>query len=304
MYREDYAAMTPEERDVQLRQLDVDLRSHPAAAAMGRWSSINRAHRTFAMNARELDAVLDASETDQELQMELIQNVRDDAVRRGFFALLDQRLFNTLASAVTLVEHTNKLRNDYPNTVFWREFERRNKQVADAPGTKFLRKFRNYLVHVGSAPFSSTMSWSGGGADAALRVHLDSAALLERRDFWDAASRQFLEGNPDGIHLRVVSQQYGHSMQELFEWTFSQFESLHGAELESYNSLVARRNLTLSGGEEDGSEWEARMAHVAENIKARNEGRPQTSFIDGAVIDESGEAARRGAELQDPPGAL
>lgn len=291
-FREDYEAMTPEELRDQLERLDAAILNHPAYAARSRWDGVRRAHMVWVRNMQELLVLLLSGETDDKLKLELVQNVRPDHTRRLFFEMLDQRLFNLIASSIALVERTNGFRKDYVGKPFLTEFESRNRAIAEAPGTKFLRKLRNYLEHAGVAPFATkAQTQASTGGQLTVSILLDSPTLLKRRDAWDAPSRSFIEDHPEGIHLRSVVEEYKRKMEGLFGWTFLQYESLHTADVDGINDLVRRANLTLTAGATDGKDWEARMEHIASNLAAGREGRPQTDFRTGEPLtnDEGAE---------------
>jgi len=90
------------ERLLRLEQLKQRLRVSPGAQAKARWDSLQRSDRVFKRNAHELMQVLLLAEREEQFAVELIQNVRPTSVRREYFGLLDQRLHNMLASAVSL----------------------------------------------------------------------------------------------------------------------------------------------------------------------------------------------------------
>lgn len=140
---------------------------------------------------------------------------------------LDRHLHNMIASAVKLVDHTRVLLKNYPESAFAAEFARLNSAVADSQGTEFLRRLRNYLLHVGVAPISTTMTWVPGQMD--LRIWLDSRALLEWPG-WTAPARRFIETQEgDGVHIREVVENYAAAMEDLYRWVFDQFSGLHGS---------------------------------------------------------------------------
>lgn len=57
-------------------------------------------------------------------------------------------------------------------------------------------------------------------------IRLSSPTLLDGRH-WIVAPREFIENNPDGIHLSVLVRSYSMKMAELYRWLFAQYSVLH-----------------------------------------------------------------------------
>lgn len=287
---EDYEDLMADERSTQYELLKEELRQHPGVIATRRWDELKRSHRTWGLNIIDLRALLLVARDNEELKVELIQNVRAPMVRDAFFAGLDQRLHNMIAGAVSLVDITRGLIKKYPKSHFAHEFESRNSDVANSPGTAFLRKFRNYLLHVGNAPFITTGSVQDADDDKSsfvLVIKLSSEALLADSSFeWNAASRGFIESNPDGILLLETLEEYVAAMEMLYGWIFAQFEILHSDDIDATNDLVRRINLTMTAGAHDGTNMEAFWTHVAENGRRADRGEPQIDFQTGLPIED------------------
>lgn len=232
----------------------------------------------FQRNAHELMQVLDAAEKDERLARELFQNVRPTNVRRDYFGLLDQKLHNMLASAVSLVDHTRRVRNKYKGTDFYKELMTRNNLVRAAPGSTFVRDLRNYLLHYGVLAFVHQISMPSEGSTLVSEVHLD-CAQLRTWDGWTAPSKSYMTSRGETVHLSATVREYIANMESLYRWVFEQFEGLHGKDIDDTNKLVAELNLTMTGGVTDGRDWHARMAHMQENLRAWREGREQTAYV-------------------------
>ena len=210
--------------------------------------------------------------------MELFQNVRPTKVPDEYFSQLDQRLHNMLASAVSLVDHTRRLQARYEGTDFYVEFTRRNDDVRTADGSVFLRNLRNYLLHYGVLGFVHHISFPSGDSPLVSEVRLN-CENLQHWDGWTAPAKVYMVTAGETVHLTSTVQTYVGSMNDLYNWVFDQFEGLHGDDIDAANKLVEEFNLQLTGGVTDGRDWYARMAHVGENLRARSEGREQTSYI-------------------------
>ena len=261
----------------RLDEIQQRLSASPGAQARSRWDSLGRSVGVFQRNANDLIQTLAAAEHDERLAMELIQNVRPTEVRRQYFGLLDQRLHNMLASAVSLVDHTRRLCLKYQGTPFRNGFTDRNDIVRKAGGSAFLRDLRNYLLHYGLLAFVHQVSITARTSPLVSQVRLNCAEL-QTWDGWSAPAKAYMAACGDSIHLSATVTTYVGSMNDLYGWVFEQFEKLHAADVDATNLIVEEFNLTLTGGVSDGRDRHERMAHVQENIRAWREGREQTDY--------------------------
>jgi hypothetical protein len=271
------------EMRAKVEELEAKLKAHPGYLAKAKWDLIHRAHSIWVLNTNELLALLKVAETDDDLKVELFQNVREPSVRLAFFARLDQRLHNVVAAAVSLVDHTFVLRDHYPDSEFAKSFEDRNRKVADAPEAAFIRKLRNYLLHNGQVHFDSSLQIGPGdnGSDKMdLTLRINSSALLVDRADWNLASRTFIEGQPEGIDLGSVVNTYFAAMQDLYAWTFEQYEVLHHEDVDEMNAIVKEVNLTTTGGADDGTQRQGRLKHMQENLDRSKRGEVQVDWAD------------------------
>ena len=170
------------------------------------------------------------------------------------------------------------MRDNYVGTAFAAEFATRNDAVRTAGSSAFLRDLRNYLLHYGVLAFVHQVSFPSETSPFVSEVRLNCTEL-QVWDRWSAAAKSYTAHCGESIHLSATAQEYISNMEALYQWVFEQFESLHGDDTDAANRLVAEVNLTMSGGVTDGRDWHAFMAHVQENLRARREGREQTSYV-------------------------
>jgi hypothetical protein len=282
VYREDYEAMSDEEARTQRERLISDRNKHPEYLVHQAWTALWRSFDIYTDNMSELRALLAGAETDEQLQMELFQNVRAPTVRTAYFRGLDKALHNSLAGAVSLVDHTRRhVAENFPETKFSTDFESKNSIVYKMPESTFLRRFRNYLLHVGHAPFKMTGTLAVKSSDTGtLTVWLVSEELLSVEKVWTAPARTFIENHAEGIHLLAVVDAYGQAMLDLYHWVFDQQPVLRPDGLDILNEFTRRINLTMSSGAHDGRHMKEFWEHAARNAGAAREGRPQTDWQD------------------------
>lgn len=244
-----------EDFDERLRVLRLEIAQHPGTVANVEWEGVAASLGVFAGNARELAELLRSAATDVELAIELVQNVRPDAVRQQFQVELRRRLHNYAASAGSLVDHTRRLVSRYEtDTEFRRNYEHQKDAVAAAPVTAFFNDLRNFILHRRLPFLGHRMSFSGPAADDQYfesTVTIGAAGLLEW-DGWSAAARDYIRAAPDGeINLLEAMEAHGQIIRGLYGWLLPQFEALHSAEVNAANELVGLYNRLLSGGREE-----------------------------------------------------
>ena len=223
------------------------IKLHEGTLFVQRRKELARGVAVWGSNTKELMRHIRLAETNEQLQMELMQNLHDPAVRDRYMAKLDQKLHNALASVVSLVDQTRpflaRYEEDSPLRV---GFAERSVIVMDVPAAKFLRRFRNYLVHYGVAPLMTTIKFSGSDSPST-EVKLDSQVLLEWKD-WTAAPRQYLIDHPEGVQLGTIVHEYSLAMNALYEWLIRELADLHQDELDEVNGLIADQNKLIFGG--------------------------------------------------------
>jgi hypothetical protein len=221
---------------------------------------------------KELRLLVAAAETNEELALELIQNVRAPVVADEFYSQLDQRLQNMLSAAIALVDHTRRILSKYSETEFSIEFSRRNEIIRHLPCSKFLRDLRNYLLHYGMVPFTHTVTIGSEVVDS--YVLLDSKNLLKWKG-WNATMRDHILASGDSLRLRLEIDEYHQQMKDLYDWLLDEFWTSHESDIDAANGIVAQINLIISGGRTDGRNYD--MAPSAEEIQRFRESQRQAS---------------------------
>jgi len=262
----------------ELDRLRAEMANHPGAAARDRMLELERAFDIWSPNCQKLLVLLRVAETNQDVISELIQNVRKPTVRDKFLRDLDSALQAFVGSTVALVDITRRAVKADIDSDFGREFTRRNNVVRAVVGVAVIRGLRNYLLHYASAPIVTRASFTPDGPLTG-SVVLESATLL-KYDGWDSASKKYIKANAEGVQLSAILPEFQAAMNDLYRWLFEAYGDLHDGDFGGYNDLVRRYNLALTGGTHDGSDWHEFMDHVGDNIRARKDGKPQTSWQD------------------------
>jgi hypothetical protein len=230
-----------------IEALEERIKAHPGTEFVQRREELARGVAVWGSNTKELMRHIRLAETNEELQMELMQNLHDPAIRDRYMAKLDQKLHNALAAVVSLVEQTRPFLKHYEEKSPLRVgFEERSAKVRDVPAAKFLRRFRNYLLHYGVAPFVTNMVFVSGGTPKT-EITLDARALLEWDD-WTAVPRLYLIEHPEGVQLGTIVHEYSLAMNALYEWLIRELADLHQDELDEVNGLIVEQNKLIFGG--------------------------------------------------------
>jgi hypothetical protein len=170
------------------------------------------------------------------------------------------------------------VQDKYEGTDFHAEFIRRNDAVRTAGGSVFLRNLRNYLLHYGVLGFVHHISFSSGNSPLVSEVRLNCAEL-QAWDGWSAASKSYMMGCGDTVHLTRTVQIYIASTDDLYYWVFAQLETLHGEDIDAANKPVAEFNVALSGAPRTAgigmSAWHT--SRRMSGLVARAEVKPPTS---------------------------
>jgi hypothetical protein len=242
--------------ETRVKELRTRIRRHPGQLAEIKWEGLRRVADVLGRNLRELLMVLEAPNRDVQLALELIQNVRRSDIRDDYFAVLDQRLHNFVASATTLIDHTRRHVDGYQGTAFAREYENRKVLVTDAPVASFVKSLRNYLLHyrlplLGHRVSFKSLEIAPGSID--FRIEASTDLLLEW-DGWRGRARSYLEHAGEVVDVRAAVVEYGRLVQDLYQWIFEQFPALHAAEIAQLNALRSEYNNVLRGEPENGVE--------------------------------------------------
>lgn len=260
------------DRAERLAAAETELNEHAGTKLVRRLEQLARVFTAWRHFAIDLEILIAAFETQEDIAVELMQNVRE-STRPALQLELDKALIAYLASLGALIDHTRTLVRNQPKAVHDEFAERLSKDVFALPQAAFLGKLRNYVLHYVVAPwrFSGTL-----GDQVTAEVRLDSAALLEFD--WNKDSRAFIESSGETIHLSALLRPYREATEKLHSWLLERSWDEGTPLIEASNQLIARRNLILSAGVSDGRDWHERVAHIQENLDRERRGEAQTDY--------------------------
>jgi hypothetical protein len=246
------------ERDLmsELRAADAKIHKHPGYKEFVNLQALERSLKAvFQPNGQDLLKALEAASKNPELAFELIQNVREPAVRDEFHGIVTRLLHNYLASAASLVEHARRIMRGRTGPIA-DEFNQRKADLLKHPEVPFMVDLRNYLLHRTLPFFAHTLSVRNvdtGEQEIESEVQLDPANLLEW-DRWTPRSRVFLQGHAEPFALRPLVRKHGELVFELNVWLHNKLSEANGEALDEVNELVVARNMILTGGDREAAE--------------------------------------------------
>ena len=81
-----------------------------------------------------------------------------------------------------------------------------------------------------------------------------SVPSLLRGNWFNGDVSDYIRGAGDQLNLRPIVAPYGDAVSRLYTWMFSEFQAVHGAEIDEVNGLVAHFNAILTGAKVEGTE--------------------------------------------------
>lgn len=270
----------PQSSDIEA--VEEEIREHPGHNLGLRLKDLDRVFSAWGGFSVALSRLLNQCETHEETIVELvIRNVGDTSARTALTTALDQALIAYVAGLGAVIDHARiVLKSQKPE--LQAEYAKRLKRLTAAvPGALFLAKLRTFVLHYVVAPWEFTARNEGSVTTA--RVLLSSRELLKID--WQRDARDFIESAGDQVHLSPLLQPYLEEMRSLTAWLLERCWAENAALFEQVNGLIAKRNLLLTGGVSDGRDWEARVAHMEENLRRAKRGEPQINFVTGLPFD-------------------
>lgn len=266
----------------EIEAVEKEIREHPGNNLGRRLKDLDRVFSAWGGFSVALSRLLKQCETHEETIVELvIRNVGDTSARTAITTALDQALIAYVAGLGAVIDHARIVLKSQKPELQTEYAERLGRMTKAVPGALFLAKLRTFVLHYVVAPWEFTAQTEGSTTTA--RVFLNSRELL--RIDWPPAARDFIESAGEQLHLSPLLHSYLEEMHSLIAWLLERCWAENAAQFQQVNGLIAKRNLLLTGGVSDGRDWEARVAHMEENLRRAERGEPQTNFETGLPFD-------------------
>lgn len=265
----------------EIKELENQINSHPGKRLTARLDELRRILDAWAGLSMMLVELLHKCEQDEKIAVELIRNVGDQSGRATIVRSLDQATIAYVAGLGAVIDHTRSVVRKQSDAVKAEYAARTEGLVAKHPAAPFLGKLRNYVLHNVAAPWEFSGSF---GDPTATRVTLNSAALLEDQNSWNADAKEFIKMAGESIRLSPLLQPYMEDMVEHVGMVFPAVARNNMGIILECDALIMKRNMLLSGGITDGLDWDHRLEQMADNFRRSERGEPQIDFRTGEPI--------------------
>jgi hypothetical protein len=157
------------------------------------------------------------------------------------FEEIGRLLFNYLASAFMLIDHTRRyIEQTYESdkyTNFNKEYEiEKTQRFVNNVNHQIAQGLRNYMQHRKLPSVGSVITYTPSmGLKKAFTV--SPTSLLEW-DGWSKIAREKLESSGDTFQLRDFVQQYFQQVESFHKWLWSKQVELHQEDVDRLNQLI------------------------------------------------------------------
>jgi hypothetical protein len=238
---------------------DVEVVERQIAATEGArlfetFAPVRASHRIFRGNAQELEQMLVLNASDDFARH--LWDVRNRALLGGFLDETARRLYNYVASAMSLVEQTRTaIRTIYADGTTARiEYDARvRKDFVESGESQFVQDLRDLMIHFETPPVNAQFRLTREGPEAELvqrRELLLHRARLRRWRGWSSLAREFLEGlSNDEVVLEPLVRDYTSLVGAFYDWLGEWHAMQHRAAYRELEELKSRlRNVIIDSG--------------------------------------------------------
>ncbi len=210
------------------------INAHPGKVAHDLWSNLKRTYLgIFVRNRKDLLLLLDKPNKNEDLRIELIQNVQAQTAKEDFISEMLRLLHNYIASSASLIDHSRRFIEKYPDSDFSKNYQIRRTAIASSPEHCFLKDLRNYIVHFDIPPIGYQVSFNGDSFEP----RLTSKRLLRRRK-WSSTSKSYIETSGEYVNIIPLVNDHSRCIDDLYSWIFEQFQKIHGDDIAEVNKLI------------------------------------------------------------------
>ncbi|MBT8163048.1 MULTISPECIES: hypothetical protein [Arthrobacter] len=265
----------------EIDELSAQIDAHAGARRTMLLNDLVRTFDAWARFSQTLGGILQNCETNAGTTAAAMRSGGDQKQRASIITPLDQAIIAYAAGIGAVVDQTRNALKLQSASLREAEAHHRNALIDPIPGAAFLTKLRNYVLHYLAAPWGFRFRLNDDNLTG--EVLLEPTALL-KFDGWTSPAREFIQLQSDGIQLSKLLQPFLTALGDHTTWILEKCANENAPLLDEVNGIIAKKNLLLTGGVTDGSDWEARMAHTVENLERIRKGEPQTDFRTGEPI--------------------
>lgn len=228
---------TDEQFDV-LKSLTDAVENSPEQALIYEIESIKWSFRIFRGNFLELVGPLKLLEEKPEAIKLWSVDKKKELYR--VFEEVGRLLFNFVASAMMLVDHTRRhVRKLYTGTRysdFLREYDDEvKKRFASSANHQLAQGLRDYIQHRNLPPVGSRIAYNRH-AGLSKMFRISTKSLLEW-DKWKPLARAKLENMDEHFPLRQFAEEYYAEVESFYKWLWNRQAELHREDVERLNKM-------------------------------------------------------------------
>jgi hypothetical protein len=231
-----------------VKELDERIAATEAARLVRTFAAVRAGHRIFDANSQELGEILVLNASTQFGLV--LWNVQNRALLEAFLDEATRRLYNYVASAMSLVDHTRRaIRKVYPQDSRPRaEYEERvRKDFAHLPEIRFVQDLRDVMLHVDVLNVNARLRWDRSSGEK--RELILSRERLMSWSGWSPPAHEFLVRNPDDILVEPLIRNYTATVSGFYNWLADWHRQQHIQAFIELEVLQAKvRQIVIDGG--------------------------------------------------------
>jgi hypothetical protein len=160
---------------------------------------------------------------------------RDNRLQMIGFVREFARVFhNYLSSVYTLIGHTRVFLKHLGNQTFNSEYEKRKQDLLNNNVIAFTKDLRDYGQHYGMSMFAASLQLEKvTNFEPSLTMNLQKKELL-KWDGWTQQAKAYLSKQPDGIDIKIVTNEYQLDIRKFYEWFHRRLSELYSSEIAEY----------------------------------------------------------------------
>ena len=143
-------------------------------------------------------------------------------------------VFNFLASAVALIDHTRVVYNRlYESSGAIPEYQNEiNSRFGSDPLSRFIKELRHFVSHTVFPGLNFSMHSDREKNSRSYEIAFLKSSLLEFG--WKEEARRYLSAQPEKIPITDVFKPYFEKVSEFYRWFLSRANGIHDAELREF----------------------------------------------------------------------
>lgn len=233
----------------KITEIEEQINTHVYIKAHQKWVSLQELHRETIVSGTNLYGLLDSSKYSADFALKVLSQSHPNVERDALYIYSSRQLRAFCSNSAGIIDQSRSFFNKfYQGTPFMLEWKDKIAKISTNESILFIKHLRNYLEHYSTAPWQIKIH--SVSSEPSLKIGLNASTLLEW-DKWPSAVRELLKQSDDFLHLSPIIKEYLAIFEDLWQWAFEQFDSLHKEDLLQFNALRERQALLMTDGRLD-----------------------------------------------------